>query len=186
MAFIICPDCNERVSNFMTHVCKKGSNSPEPDRASDGKTKPELTGNPRKERRGRVQSSERSDEAKARESAQVSGRGLALAAPIKTVRTTGKRSQVGVGSERTSSGIVPARTDVLQTVGPTVSGRDDPISDSGAPQPRGKPVHTKPTQPTGFPNIKIGRPRKGEEHDRPWIALGMTERTYYRRKKEQK
>lgn len=32
--------------------------------------------------------------------------------------------------------------------------------------------------------IKRGRPRIGEERAKPWVALGLTERTYYRRKAE--
>jgi hypothetical protein len=37
-------------------------------------------------------------------------------------------------------------------------------------------------------DIKRGRPRIGEKHERhePWKALGLTERTYYRRKAEQR
>jgi hypothetical protein len=31
---------------------------------------------------------------------------------------------------------------------------------------------------------KRGRPRIGETRDKPWIAAGMSERTWYRRKKE--
>lgn len=33
---------------------------------------------------------------------------------------------------------------------------------------------------------KRGRPRIGEQAVKPWVALGLTERTYYRRQKESK
>ena len=33
-------------------------------------------------------------------------------------------------------------------------------------------------------SVKRGRPRIGETRDKPWIAAGMSERTWYRRKKE--
>lgn len=35
--------------------------------------------------------------------------------------------------------------------------------------------------PRAVPVMKRGRPRIGETRDKPWIALGMSERTYYRR-----
>src|SRR6202161_3927970 len=35
------------------------------------------------------------------------------------------------------------------------------------------------------PSSKRGRPRIGEQPDKPWISAGMSERTWYRRKKEQ-
>ena len=33
---------------------------------------------------------------------------------------------------------------------------------------------------------KRGRPRIGEQRDKPWIAAGMSERTWYRRQSEAK
>lgn len=35
-------------------------------------------------------------------------------------------------------------------------------------------------------SIRRGRPRIGETRDKPWIAAGMSERTWYRRKREKK
>lgn len=37
-------------------------------------------------------------------------------------------------------------------------------------------------------DVKRGRPRLGDKHERhePWKTLGLTERTYYRRKAEQR
>jgi hypothetical protein len=59
-------------------------------------------------------------------------------------------------------------------------------SHSGAPlQPRGEPVQSKPTQPTGSPN-KRGRPKKGEVRDKPWEAAGISKAQWYRRQKESK
>lgn len=68
-------------------------------------------------------------------------------------------------------------------VAPVASPSD---ANSGAPQPRGEFGATNATQPTGSPNIKRGRPRIGQTPDRPWIAAGMSERTWYRRQKEAK
>lgn len=39
---------------------------------------------------------------------------------------------------------------------------------------------------TGPVEIKRGRPRIGETRDKPWIAAGMSRRTWYRRKAEKK
>ena len=50
----------------------------------------------------------------------------------------------------------------------------------------------KPTEPwerlgshrVAEPKRKRGRPRIGEEPDQPWVKLGMSERTWYRRQKD--
>lgn len=45
---------------------------------------------------------------------------------------------------------------------------------------------TKVARDCGRTEAKRGRPRLGEERDKPWIAAGMSRRTYYRRKAEKR
>lgn len=57
-------------------------------------------------------------------------------------------------------------------------------ANSGAPQLRREPVQMKSTQPTGSPNIKRGRPKKGEIRFKPWEAVGISKAQWYRRQKK--
>lgn len=61
-----------------------------------------------------------------------------------------------------------------------------PIAKVAASQdlPRGPRV--QPVGPAGSVKAKRGRPRLGETPAKPWEALGMSERTYYRRQAEGK
>lgn len=57
----------------------------------------------------------------------------------------------------------------------------------GDVRPRGLSVtNLIETVPAAVTNSKRGRPRIGEDATKPWIALGLTERTYYRRRAEEK
>jgi hypothetical protein len=47
--------------------------------------------------------------------------------------------------------------------------------------PRKSSPKPKPAEP-----VKRGRPRIGEVRDKPWLRLGMSERTWYRRKAEER
>lgn len=51
------------------------------------------------------------------------------------------------------------------------SNAGNPLTEQGEPSPR---------------ETKRGRPRIGEVRDKPWIAAGMSRRTWYRRKAEAK
>lgn len=54
-------------------------------------------------------------------------------------------------------------------------------------QPDGPPVGAVAAQPARDTKVKArkkGRPRIGEKRDRPWEALGMSQSTWYRRRKE--
>ena len=61
---------------------------------------------------------------------------------------------------------------------PSVDSRSVVKADGRATKPGG----IKSTPPVS----KRGRPRIGESPTQPWIAAGMSERTWYRRQKEQK
>ena len=102
-------------------------------------------------------SSGRSDEAKAREvKADVGG-----SAP----RSPQKRNQAGVGSERTSSG--DSDGDRPKAIKPSVGLASGVMQNTA-------------TCPSEIKS-KRGRPRIGEQRTKPWEALNMSERTYYRR-----
>ncbi len=52
-------------------------------------------------------------------------------------------------------------------------------------KPAKQPLMASRLAPPGpSDSIKRGRPRIGETRDKPWIAAGMSERTWYRRRKE--
>lgn len=156
-----------------------------------------------------LKSSDRSDEAKARdENEQSRGRRKPLGETRMTSRAV---LEAGVGSERTkirkSGGGVEGHAvgGLTAMAGMAATRRLGEIEDqaihqagikSGSPETKPKlpatdlekavsvnaeaDCHSVGGEPT---KSKRGRPRIGEKTDKPWEAAGMSERTWYRRKK---
>jgi len=69
--------------------------------------------------------------------------------------------------------------------GLSVQGADPPkpVSEVGTGKDLPRSARQEPVISSS--QVKRGRPRIGEQRAEPWIAAGMSERTWYRRKKEQ-
>lgn len=109
--------------------------------------------------------SDRSDEAMAGQDADNRGRPVAPFMEARSACTT-KASSIQVGSERTRSDAAAGEGPGRDTTSPAVCPTCGQITRAAVRRP--------------------GRPRLGEVRDKPWEALGISERTYYRRMKEVK
>jgi hypothetical protein len=78
-------------------------------------------------------------------------------------------ARAGRGEPLAIAGIKPGLSD-SNSVAPTATRRAGDIGPA----------------PVGSPPIKRGRPRIGEQRDKPWINLGMSQRTWYRRQAEKR
>jgi hypothetical protein len=102
---------------------------------------------------------------------------------IKPRKSKGKVSRL-IGTPKRNTG----KARIL----PKVQASDPPIPDAGPPrrlrEATGSDMALLKMPRIGAPPLetigKRGRPRIGEVAVKPWEALGMSERTYYRRQKE--
>ena len=173
-----CPDCGERVQNLMAHVCK--SNKGKQDATDTNRSANQIRDNDPKRRDARLPV-QRTDPAKPLSKVGASAKlsGSSGQEPIIAARSVerGKIFDGGVefhrhAKARNKTGLIP------EEAGYPTATRLVREEVSGATISPRVGVVTDPSK------AKRGRPRIGETRDKPWIASGMSERTWYRRKKE--